>query len=112
MAERGYDERMGARPLSRVIQEYVKKPLADEVLFGQLQNGGTVTVAVIGEGDEARLELVAAPPAPARPKAITGPKARKAIAKGSATTAEGKTTTAAKPRAPRKRPTKATETKE
>ena len=41
LAERGYDERMGARPLSRVIQEHVKKPLADEVLFGQLQNGGT-----------------------------------------------------------------------
>ncbi|MBU1175572.1 MAG: ATP-dependent Clp protease ATP-binding subunit ClpA [Alphaproteobacteria bacterium] len=83
LAGRGYDARMGARPLSRVIQEFVKKPLADEVLFGQLQHGGTVTVAVIGEGDEARLELVAAPPAPARPKAISGPK-KTAVLKGPA----------------------------
>lgn len=77
LAERGYDERMGARPLGRVIQEHVKKPLADQVLFGELKNGGTVTVAVVGEGEEARLELVAVPPAPARPKAITGPKTGK-----------------------------------
>ncbi len=103
LATRGYDERMGARPLSRVIQEYVKKPLAEEVLFGQLQKGGAVTVAVIGEGDEARLELVAVPPTPARPKAITGPKARKAIGR-SATKATGKTAgkTPAKPRTRRK----------
>jgi len=74
LAERGYDERMGARPLGRVIQEYVKKPLADQVLFGELVNGGSVTVAVVGEGTEARLELIAAPPRPARPKAIPAPK--------------------------------------
>ncbi|HVW91715.1 MAG TPA: AAA family ATPase, partial [Devosia sp.] len=75
LAERGYDERMGARPLARVIQEHVKKPLADQVLFGELVNGGSVTVAVVGEGSEARLELIAVPPRPARPKAIPGPKA-------------------------------------
>jgi ATP-dependent Clp protease ATP-binding subunit ClpA len=74
LAVRGYDERMGARPLGRVIQEYVKKPLADQVLFGELQNGGSVTVAVVGVGPEATLELVAVPPRPARPKAIPGPK--------------------------------------
>ena len=74
LAEKGYDEKMGARPLGRVIQEYVKKPLAEQVLFGELVNGGTVTVAVVGEGDEARLELIAAPPRPAKPKAIAGPK--------------------------------------
>jgi ATP-dependent Clp protease ATP-binding subunit ClpA len=77
LAEKGYDERMGARPLSRVIQEHVKKPLAEQVLFGELVNGGTVTVAVVGEGADARLELVAAPPRPAKPKAITGPKSKK-----------------------------------
>ncbi len=44
LAEKGYDERMGARPLARVIQEHVKKPLAEEVLFGRLKNGGTVRV--------------------------------------------------------------------
>ncbi len=47
LAEKGYDEHMGARPLGRVIQEYVKKPLADEVLFGKLKRGGTVKVTVV-----------------------------------------------------------------
>ncbi|KQT60302.1 MULTISPECIES: ATP-dependent Clp protease ATP-binding subunit ClpA [unclassified Aureimonas] len=47
LAEKGYDEHMGARPLARVIQEYVKKPLADEVLFGKLKRGGTVKVTVV-----------------------------------------------------------------
>ena len=46
LAERGYDERFGARPLARVIQESIKKPLADEVLFGRLEKGGTVRVVV------------------------------------------------------------------
>ncbi len=74
LAQRGYDERMGARPLGRTIQEYVKKPLAEQVLFGELVNGGTVTVAVVGVGPDAKLELIAAPPRPAKPKAIPGPK--------------------------------------
>lgn len=46
LAERGYDEQMGARPLARVIQENIKKPLADEVLFGKLVKGGHVRVGV------------------------------------------------------------------
>ncbi|HEV7278223.1 MAG TPA: ATP-dependent Clp protease ATP-binding subunit ClpA [Devosiaceae bacterium] len=77
LAIRGYDERMGARPLGRVIQEHVKKPLAEQVLFGELVNGGSVTVAVVGVGPEAKLELIAAPPRPARPKAIPAPKSGK-----------------------------------
>jgi len=80
LAEHGYDERMGARPLGRVIQEHVKKPLADQVLFGELVNGGSVTVAVVGEGAEAKLELVAVPPRPAKPKALPKPKKPKATA--------------------------------
>ncbi|MCW5720576.1 MAG: ATP-dependent Clp protease ATP-binding subunit ClpA [Devosia sp.] len=80
LAEHGYDERMGARPLGRVIQEYVKKPLADQVLFGELVNGGNVTVAVVGEGSDANLELVAVPPRPAKPKALPKPKKPKATA--------------------------------
>src|SRR6218665_1537043 len=80
LASRGYDERMGARPLGRVIQEHVKKPLADQVLFGELVNGGSVTVAVVGEGSEAKLELVAVPPRPAKPKALPRPKKPKATA--------------------------------
>ncbi len=47
IAEKGFDERMGARPLGRVIQEYIKKPLADEVLFGKLKKGGTVKVTLV-----------------------------------------------------------------
>ena len=45
LADKGYDERMGARPLARVIQENIKKPLAEELLFGKLKKGGTVKVA-------------------------------------------------------------------
>src|SRR3954452_12301737 len=43
----GYDELMGARPMARIIQETIKKPLADEVLFGKLKNGGHVRVILI-----------------------------------------------------------------
>ncbi len=46
LAKKGYDERYGARPLGRVIQENIKKPLANELLFGRLENGGTVQVIV------------------------------------------------------------------
>jgi ATP-dependent Clp protease ATP-binding subunit ClpA len=46
LAEKGYDEKMGARPLGRVIQEHIKKPLAEELLFGQLTKGGLVKVGV------------------------------------------------------------------
>ena len=46
LAENGYDELYGARPLARVIQEHIKKPLADEILFGKLEGGGTVRVVV------------------------------------------------------------------
>ena len=44
LAEHGYDPAMGARPMARVIQENIKKPLADEILFGRLVKGGTVSV--------------------------------------------------------------------
>jgi ATP-dependent Clp protease ATP-binding subunit ClpA len=43
----GYDEQMGARPMARLIQEHIKKPLADEVLFGHLKAGGHVRVIVV-----------------------------------------------------------------
>jgi ATP-dependent Clp protease ATP-binding subunit ClpA len=44
LADKGYDEKMGARPLGRVIQEHIKKPLAEELLFGKLAKGGLVRV--------------------------------------------------------------------
>ncbi|WP_116131474.1 ATP-dependent Clp protease ATP-binding subunit ClpA [Tropicimonas sp. IMCC34043] len=46
LADKGYDSRMGARPLGRVIQEYIKKPLAEELLFGKLTKGGIVKVTL------------------------------------------------------------------
>ncbi|MEM7642284.1 MAG: ATP-dependent Clp protease ATP-binding subunit ClpA [Pseudomonadota bacterium] len=48
IADKGYDDKMGARPLGRVIQEHVKKPLAEELLFGKLAKGGVVKVGVKG----------------------------------------------------------------
>src|SRR5579875_3523964 len=44
LAKNGYDELYGARPLARVIQEHIKKPLADEILFGKLVRGGHIKV--------------------------------------------------------------------
>ncbi|MCO6523935.1 MAG: AAA family ATPase, partial [Candidatus Schmidhempelia sp.] len=46
LAEKGYDKAMGARPMNRVIQEYIKKPIAHELLFGTLQHGGIVNVNI------------------------------------------------------------------
>ncbi|EKE45698.1 ATP-dependent Clp protease ATP-binding subunit ClpA [Oceaniovalibus guishaninsula JLT2003] len=46
LADKGYDDKMGARPLGRVIQEHIKKPLAEELLFGRLTKGGVVKVGV------------------------------------------------------------------
>jgi ATP-dependent Clp protease ATP-binding subunit ClpA len=69
LADKGYDERMGARPLGRVIQEHIKKPLADEVLFGRLKKGGTVRITVVGENGDSKLKLDAvADEVPVKPK--------------------------------------------
>ncbi|MHA3976179.1 ATP-dependent Clp protease ATP-binding subunit ClpA [Halovulum sp. GXIMD14794] len=57
LADKGYDEKMGARPLARVIQEHIKKPLAEELLFGKLAKGGTVRVAVKTDADELDLQI-------------------------------------------------------
>jgi ATP-dependent Clp protease ATP-binding subunit ClpA len=62
LATRGYDERMGARPLGRVIQDNIKRPLADAVLFGVLKKGGTVKVSVeTREDGDTGLKLDAIP---------------------------------------------------
>ncbi|MEL6979543.1 MAG: ATP-dependent Clp protease ATP-binding subunit ClpA [Pseudomonadota bacterium] len=58
LADKGYDDKMGARPLGRVIQENLKKPLAEELLFGKLVKGGLVRVLVV----DGKLELEMLPP--------------------------------------------------
>jgi ATP-dependent Clp protease ATP-binding subunit ClpA len=67
LAVRGFDPAMGARPMSRLIQDTIRKALADELLFGRLQSGGKVTIDV-DEGDKIVLrfaEAAEAPPATA-----------------------------------------------
>jgi len=49
LAERGYEPLYGARPLARVIQEFIKKPLAEELLFGKLVKGGAVKVNLVDD---------------------------------------------------------------
>ncbi len=51
IAEVGYDKKMGARPMARVIQEHIKRPLAEELLFGKLRDGGHVRVDLNQDGD-------------------------------------------------------------
>nr|MBP7616156.1 ATP-dependent Clp protease ATP-binding subunit ClpA [Steroidobacteraceae bacterium] len=51
IAQKGYDPKMGARPMARVIQEHIKRPLAEELLFGKLVNGGQVRVTLAAGGD-------------------------------------------------------------
>ncbi len=72
LGEKGYDDAFGARPLARVIQEHLKKPLADEILFGKLKDGGTVRVLLDREADKLAFEFVAV--RDSKPKALPPPK--------------------------------------
>jgi len=56
LAKKGFDPQMGARPMSRLIQDTIRKALADELLFGRLTNGGKVTID-IGNEDKIRLDF-------------------------------------------------------
>ncbi|MEI7790703.1 MAG: ATP-dependent Clp protease ATP-binding subunit ClpA [Alphaproteobacteria bacterium] len=67
LGEKGYDDAFGARPLARVIQDNIKKPLADEILFGKLKDGGTVRVLLDRETDKLAFEFI--PAAEAKPRA-------------------------------------------
>ncbi|MFC0281813.1 ATP-dependent Clp protease ATP-binding subunit ClpA [Falsigemmobacter intermedius] len=72
LGEKGYDEKMGARPLGRVIQEHLKKPLAEELLFGRLTKGGTVRVSVKDDALDLQVEEPGRPRiANARPPLLT-----------------------------------------
>ncbi len=85
LAEKGYDDRMGARPLARIIQENIKKKLADEILFGKLKKGGVVKVST-GPKEDGKKGLIlsfVADTVPVLPKAeaevggVTKAKAKK-----------------------------------
>ncbi len=85
----GYDDALGARPMARLVQSAIKTPLAEEVLFGKLRNGGHVSVVVVegegeGEGDRLGLEFPEGPVTPRAevfPKQESGSAARKAAAR-------------------------------
>src|SRR5208282_5194716 len=68
LVKNGYDESMGARPMSRVIQTQIKTPLADEVLFGKLKNGGVVRVVVTADDDGVKKLSFVYPEGPAQPR--------------------------------------------
>jgi ATP-dependent Clp protease ATP-binding subunit ClpA len=72
LGDKGYDDAFGARPLARVIQEHIKKPLADEILFGKLKDGGTVRVLLDREKDALAFEFITN--RDSKPKALPPPK--------------------------------------
>jgi ATP-dependent Clp protease ATP-binding subunit ClpA len=84
LAERGYDQQMGARPLARLIQEKVKKPLSEEVLFGKLAHGGTVRILVDGE------DLAFSYLGKSEERSLPKPPERKALPSSNATSAKPK----------------------
>ena len=90
LAKQGYNEQMGARQIGRVIQEHIKEPLADEILFGELKQGGTVFVTLTKDKDKDKgsaLTLKFLKNAPVKPKKETltsqktAPKRKKHIQK-------------------------------
>ncbi len=80
LADRGYDEQFGARPLGRIIQEHIKKPLAEELLFGKLKRGGVVHVDM--KDDALTFAFESAPPPPSKKgKKSGGKKPKEEVAK-------------------------------
>ncbi|MBQ94709.1 MAG: ATP-dependent Clp protease ATP-binding subunit ClpA, partial [Actinobacteria bacterium] len=93
LADKGYDRLYGARPMGRLIQEKIKQPLAEELLFGKLADGGEVSVTL--KDGKPSFELTPAPPrakrkSPAKKKAAKGTAAPK---KPEADTEKGKNET-------------------
>jgi ATP-dependent Clp protease ATP-binding subunit ClpA len=67
LADHGYDPKMGARPMARLIQDQIKRPLAEELLFGKLTEGGQVQVSVSEDGKSLALTVMP-PPRPVLPQ--------------------------------------------
>jgi ATP-dependent Clp protease ATP-binding subunit ClpA len=80
LTDRGYDKLYGARPMARLVQEKIKQPLAEELLFGKLVNGGEVKVRI--KDNAPSFEIMPAPPKPSKGK--VGKAKAKATAKGKA----------------------------
>lgn len=74
LGKQGFDPAMGARPLARKIQKHLKEPLADEILFGKLESGGSVQVSVKDDALVFTYQSMKKPPAPAKPKKKRGKK--------------------------------------
>jgi ATP-dependent Clp protease ATP-binding subunit ClpA len=66
LTDRGYDRLYGARPMGRLVQEKIKQPLAEELLFGKLVNGGEVKVRI--KDNAPAFEIISAPPKPSKKK--------------------------------------------
>jgi ATP-dependent Clp protease ATP-binding subunit ClpA len=88
LVTRGYDKLYGARPMGRLVQEKIKQPLAEELLFGKLVNGGEVKVRI--KDNAPAFEITPAPPKVARPRpnGKTGTKAKAAPARRKAGASE------------------------
>ena len=97
LARKGYDQQMGARPLARIIQEHVKKPLAEEVLFGKLAKGGTVRILL--NGDDLHFEYLSRD----EEKALPGRPVRKALP-AAAAEADGEVDEKAEKKAAKRKP--------
>jgi ATP-dependent Clp protease ATP-binding subunit ClpA len=90
LGERGYDKLYGARPMARLIQEKVKQPLAEELLFGKLASGGEVHVSV--KDGALGFEMSPAPPKTVKPRKVSGKAAaKKPAAKADETPESGET---------------------
>ena len=79
LTNRGYDKLYGARPMGRLVQEKIKQPLAEELLFGKLVNGGEVKVRI--KDNAPSFEIVPAPPKAARTKPKQDRQGRRLAAK-------------------------------
>jgi len=75
LTDRGYDKLYGARPMARLMQEKIKQPLAEELLFGKLVDGGEVKVRI--KDNQPTFEIVPSPPKAPKGKAAKPKKARK-----------------------------------
>ena len=105
LAEKGFDPVYGARPLARVIQTEVRDPLTDEILFGRLEGGGTVTIAMKDGKLDFKFEASAPTPSEDQPVTRAEHVATKSTTSPSksSTAAGGRTPTPRRPRATRRR---------